>query len=87
LAEVVGQGVGGGDGLAGLDLDGSAAAGCLDEFPDGPAGSRFDPPADGEGREDDRQVGFDGVALAVENGGACRSDFDILKLFSISKRR
>jgi hypothetical protein len=35
VAEVVGNGVGGGDDvLAGLDLDGAAAAGCLDEFPD-----------------------------------------------------
>jgi hypothetical protein len=33
LAEVVGQGVGGGDGLpSGLDLDGPVAAGGLDEF-------------------------------------------------------
>lgn len=35
LAEVVGEGVGGGDDvLAGLDLYGAVAAGCLDEFPD-----------------------------------------------------
>ena len=35
LAEVVGEGVGGGDGLpSGLDLDGAVAAGGLDEFPD-----------------------------------------------------
>ena len=34
LAEVVGEGVGGGDGLSsGLDLDGAVAAGGLDEFP------------------------------------------------------
>ena len=37
LAEVVGQGVGGGDGvLAGLDLDGAVTAGGGDELPDGP---------------------------------------------------
>jgi hypothetical protein len=48
LAEVVGEGVGGGDGLpSGLDLDGAVAAGGLDEFPDRPAGLRFDSPADG----------------------------------------
>ena len=59
-------GVGSGDGLpTGLDLDGAVAAGGLDEFPDNPAGSRFDPPGDGEGGEDDGQVGLDGVALAV----------------------
>lgn len=40
--------------LAGLDLDGAVAAGRLDEFPDGPAGLRFDPAADGERCEDDR---------------------------------
>ena len=35
LSEVVGEGVGGGDGLSsGLDLDGAVAAGGLDEFPD-----------------------------------------------------
>jgi hypothetical protein len=35
FAEVTGQGVGGGDGVgAGLDLDGSVAAGSADEFPD-----------------------------------------------------
>jgi hypothetical protein len=35
LAEVVGEGVGGGDGvLAGLDLNGAVAAGGLYEFPD-----------------------------------------------------
>ena len=35
LAEVVGEGVGGGDDvLAGLDLDGAVAAGGFDEFPD-----------------------------------------------------
>jgi Bacterial regulatory proteins, tetR family len=34
LAQVVGERVGGGDGLpSGLDLDGAVAAGCLDEFP------------------------------------------------------
>ena len=66
LAEVVGEGVGGGDGLpSGLDLDGAVAAGGLDEFPDRPAGLCFDPAADGEGGEHDRQVGLDGVALAV----------------------
>jgi hypothetical protein len=66
LAEVVGNRVGSGDGLAsGLDLYGAVAAGGLDEFPDGSAGSRFDPAADGEGCEDDGEVGLDGVALAV----------------------
>jgi hypothetical protein len=35
LAEVVGEGVGGGDGMpSGLDPDGAVVAGCLDEFPD-----------------------------------------------------
>ncbi len=35
LAQVVGDGVGGGDGVrSGLDLDGAVAAGCLDESAD-----------------------------------------------------
>jgi hypothetical protein len=51
--------------LAGLDLDLAVAAGGLHKFPDRPAGPGFDPPADGEGGEHDRQEGFDGVALAV----------------------
>ena len=42
LAEVVGQGVGGGDALpSGLDLDGAIAAGGLHELPDRPAGLRL----------------------------------------------
>jgi hypothetical protein len=66
LAEVVGEGVGGGDGLpSGLGLDGAVSAGCLDEFSDRPACLCLDPAADGEGCEDDGEVGFDGVALAV----------------------
>src|SRR6185437_12280763 len=44
LAEVVGQGLGGGDGLgSGLDLDGAIAAGGPDELADGPAGLCLDP--------------------------------------------
>ena len=66
LAEVVGEGVGGGDDvLAGLDLNGAAAAGGLNEFPDRPACLRFDPAANGEGGEDDGEVCLDGVALAM----------------------
>jgi hypothetical protein len=69
VAEVVGDGVGGGDFVrAGLDRDGAVAAGCLDELADGPAGLVLDPAADGQGGEDDGQVGFDGVALAVLDG-------------------
>jgi uncharacterized protein YndB with AHSA1/START domain len=41
LSEVVGEGVGGGDGLSsGLDLDGAVAAGGLDEPADGPSGPK-----------------------------------------------
>jgi hypothetical protein len=69
LAEVIGKGVGGGDGLSpGPDLDLAVAAGGLDEFPDRPACLCLDPPADGEGCEHDREVGLDGVALAVVDG-------------------
>jgi hypothetical protein len=66
LAQVVGKRVGGGDEvLPGLDLDSPVAAGGPDEFADGPAGGVLDPAADGQGGEDDGEVGFDGVALAV----------------------
>ena len=69
LAEVVGQGVGGGDDVvSGLDLDGAVAAGGFHELADGPAGLLLDPLGDGEGGEDDGQVGFDGVARAVVDG-------------------
>ena len=85
LAEVVGEGVGGGDGvLAGLDLDGAVAAGGPDELPDGPAGLVLDPAADGQGGEHDGQVGFDRVALVRgRSGRACRSLLDIRNDFSI----
>ena len=68
LPEVVGDGVGGGDRLPpGLDLDGAVAAGGRDELADGPARGVLDLAADGHGGEHDREVGFDGVALAVVN--------------------
>ena len=54
--------------VAGLDLDGAVAAGCLDELADGPAGGVLDPAADRKGGEHDREAGFDGVALAVADG-------------------
>jgi hypothetical protein len=64
--EVVGQGVGGGDGVRpGLDLDGAVAAGGLDELADGPAGLVLDPAADRQGGEDDGQVRLDRVAQVV----------------------
>jgi hypothetical protein len=54
LAEVVGEGGGGGDGVrAGLNFDGAVAAGGLDEFADGPAGLVLDPAADRQGSEHD----------------------------------
>jgi hypothetical protein len=49
-------------------VDGEDVGAEPGRFPDRPAGSRFDPPGDGEGGEDDRQVGLDGVALAVVDG-------------------
>jgi hypothetical protein len=61
--------VGGGDELwAGLDLDRAVAAGRLDELPGRPSGCRLDPAGNGGRGEDDRQVGLDGVALAVVDG-------------------
>ena len=69
VAEVIGQGVGCGDGVvAGLDLDGAVAAGGADELPDRPARPGFDSAADREGGEHDGQVGVDGVALVVVDG-------------------
>jgi hypothetical protein len=65
VAEVVGQLLGGGDGVrVGLDLDGAVVAGCLDEFADLPAGLVVDPATAGQRREDDGQMGVDSVALA-----------------------
>jgi hypothetical protein len=51
--------------VAGADLDGAIAAGGADEFLDGPAGAVLYEPGDGEGGEDDREVGLDRVPLAV----------------------
>ena len=66
---VVGEGVGGGYGLAsGLDLDGLAAAGGLDEFPiDQPVWASIQRPT-ARGGEDDGEVSLDGVVLAVVDG-------------------
>ena len=73
----------GGEGVcAGADLDGPLAAGGAHELPDRPAGGLFDPAADGRGGEHDGQVRFDGVALAVVDGRACRSCMDIRNDFS-----
>jgi hypothetical protein len=51
--------------LAGAHLDGAVAAGGADELPDGPAGALLDEAGDGQGGEDDGQVGLDGVPFAV----------------------
>ena len=77
VAEVIGQRVGCGDGVvAGLDLDGPAAAGGADEFPDRPARLRFDPAADREGGEHDGQVGFELKQLASTRKAADRARED-----------
>ncbi len=71
MAEVVGQGIGGGDGVvASLDLDGLVTAAGGTNFPDGPSGPRFDPAADGQGGEDDGQVGFERMDYQREPAGA-----------------
>jgi hypothetical protein len=60
--KVGGERVGGGDDVgSGLDLDCLVAAGCADALPDRPSGARFDPAADGQGGEHERQVGLDRV--------------------------
>jgi hypothetical protein len=86
LSEVVGDGVGGGDRLLpGLDLDGAVAAGRLDELPDGPAGLRLDPaPTARAAKTTDRWASIES-RLRWKIGLAWRSDFDMRKLFSISK--
>lgn len=62
VAQVVGDGAGGGDEvLACLDLDGAIAAGGLAEPADRPASVLLDPPADCQGGEHDGEVGFDRV--------------------------
>jgi hypothetical protein len=64
--DVVGQGVGGGDGLvSGLDLDGVVAAQPGDELLDRPVGELLEPAGDGEGGEHDSEVGLDRVAFVV----------------------
>jgi len=65
-ADVVGRRVGGGDDLvAGLDFDGVVAAQAGDELLDRPVGAPLEPAGDGEGGEDDGEVGLDRVAVVV----------------------
>ena len=70
---------------ANLDLDPPVSAGSLDELGDRPVGLVLDPAADRERGEDDGQVGFARVAVAVVDGRACRSLLAIRKLFAIWK--
>ena len=69
--------------LAGADLDGAVAAGGADELLGGPAGAALDEPGDGQGGEDDREVGLDGVPLAVVDRPGPQVVFDMRKLFSM----
>ena len=57
------------DMVAGLDGDAAVAAQGLHEFLDRLAGLAFEPVADGEGGHHDGEVGLDGVALVVVDGG------------------
>ena len=66
LADVVGQGVFGGQGVAaGVDLDGAVAAQGADEFLDRPTGPGLDAVGDCQRGEDDGEVGVDGFAFVV----------------------
>ena len=66
LADVVGQGVFGGQGVAaGVDLDGAVAAEGADEFLDRPAGPGLDAVGDRQRGEHDGEVGVDGFAFVV----------------------
>jgi hypothetical protein len=68
--EVVGVGVGGGDGVfAGLDLDGAVAACGADEFLDRPVGGVFDSAGYREDGKHDGQVGFDGRVCGGRSAG------------------
>jgi hypothetical protein len=72
VAEVVGQWVGGGEGLAsGFDLHGAVAAGGADEFLDAPVGLVLDVVADGPCGKHDSQVDIDRFAGVVVDG-LCR---------------
>lgn len=55
--------------VSGPDFDGAVAVGGLHELADGPAGLCFDPAANGQSGEHDAQVGFDEVALVMEDCG------------------
>ena len=64
LADVVGRGVFGGQGVAsGVDLDGSVAAEGADEFLDRPSSPGFDAVGDCQCSEHHGEVGVDGFAL------------------------
>jgi hypothetical protein len=69
----------------GLDLDGMAAPAGADAFPDQPAGLFFDPAADRQGGEHDREVDIDGVPLAVVGGPCLRSLSGMREAFSHSR--
>lgn len=74
MAQVGWQRVRGGESVvAGADLDGAVAAGGAGELLDRPAGAVLDEPGDGQGGQDDGQVGLDGVALEGQTGRARRS--------------
>jgi hypothetical protein len=73
LAEVVRDGVGGGDVVAGLDLDSAVAAGGAKELADGPAGLALDPARDGQGSEHDCQVDLDEGPAGGDRPGGPRS--------------
>jgi hypothetical protein len=63
-ADVVGQGVFGGDDLVpGLDVDGVVAAQRRDQLLGGSPSLSLEPSGDGEGGEHHGEVGLDGVAL------------------------
>ena len=59
----------------------------LTNFADGPAGLVLDPPADGQGDEDDGQVRFDGVPQVVVDGAGLLVGVHWAGLDSAGKRQ
>jgi hypothetical protein len=70
----------------GLDLDRAVAPGGLDSFLIDLPVRAFNPPADRQGGEHDREVAFGQVGLAVADGRPCRPVLDVRKLFSTFQR-
>lgn len=61
--------------VSGLDGDGAVASEGVDEVSDADSGACFEPAGDGQGCEDDGEVGVDGVSFVVVDGAGCEITF------------